>query len=389
MNGDRTDKVREHRVLDLFLLLFNWRKIILGVTLVAMLLGLALAFIVKREYKSIARVLPPKESNILSGLSGLSGLVRSLPGGLGRIGKVEDPYDYVAILRSRTVMEEIINTFDLIRVYDISDNSMEKALKKLKNNSEIDWTEENTLEIRVWDVDANRAADIANYYVAMLNRRSYELQTREARNTRLFIEQRVLQNREELTKAEETLKQYQEKEKMIVPVDPSAAGMSSIAELYTLKVKKEIELGILSRTVGLDHPQYRQVQLELQTIIGKVSRFPEIGIESLRLYREIAIQQKILELLVPLYEQAKVNEHKDVPVAYILDPGVPGERPDRPKRIFVVGIATFLGLVLSVVILSYKEYASHLKTNAPEKWERVLSIRKALRLVKKDDGHGG
>ncbi len=110
--------------------------------------------------------------------------------------------------------------------------------------------------------------------------------------------------------------------------------------------------------------------------------------ESLRLYREMAIQQKIMEFIIPLYEQAKFDEHKDVPVAYVLDKAVPGERPDRPKRLFVAGAAAFLGFILSLIMIMVNEYLSHLKVEAPDHWQRLAAIKRSvLRQNKTDEFH--
>jgi uncharacterized protein involved in exopolysaccharide biosynthesis len=382
MSTNNSDQVKEYQVLDFLLLLVKWKKII-GITVgSSIIIGLILAFTVPRQYKSIARVLPPKQSNTLTGLPGISSLIRSLPGGLSAWGKSEDLYDFIALVRSNSIVEEIVKKFNLIQVYDISNNSMEDALKELKKNTEAEWTEENTLEIRVWDEDAQRAADIANYYVSMLNTRNYELQTQEARNTRMFLERRVQQNRDELTKAEKALQEYQEKEKMVVSMDPSSSGVASIADIYADKVKKEVALVIMKQTVGDHHPQYLQTKLELDALSMKIASLPSIGMSSLRLYREVVIQQKIQELLIPLYEQAKVNEHKDVPVAYALDAAVPGERPDRPKRLFILGIITFLGFVLALVIISWKEYSAHLQLNSPERWAQLQFLKRLSNIPK-------
>lgn len=376
MSERNSGEVKEIKIFDILFILVKWKKTLLITIGLFVILGITIAVVVSRQYKSVARVLQPKQSNMLSGLSSLSSLMRSLPGGFSSLGKADDPYDYIAIVRSRTVNENIVSKFNLKQVYNIDNGSMEEALKILRQNTEVDWTEENTLEIRVWDYNAQRAADIVNEYVDELNRRNHELQTQEATNTRKFIEQRVSQNKNDLAKAESALQEYQEKEEMIMPVDPSSSGLSAIAELYASKVKKEIELSILKQTLGEEHSHFKTNQLELETLKNKISKFPEIGLGSLRLYREIMIQQKIMEILVPLYEQARVNENKDIPVAYVLDPGVPGERPDRPKRLLLVGISTFIGIILAFVIITWKEYMNNIKLNYPEGWEALFNRNK-------------
>jgi tyrosine-protein kinase Etk/Wzc len=379
MSGQLHESSKRIQIIRLVEVVFTARKSLLVIIASFTALGILLAFIVTREYKAVVRVLPPKEQSILAGLGGLSSLVRGLPPGLTKLGAVEDTYDYMAILRSRTILEQLVREFDLLAVYDISDGSMERAVKALKNNTEIDWTEEGTLELRVWDVDAQRAADIANAYIAHLNKRSIELQTQEARNTRSFIEQRLQQTRRELFAAEEALQEYQKQQGMIIPIDPSSTAVAPLAELYVLKVQKEIELSILQQTVGETNPLYVQALLEVEAMSSRISRFPELGIQSLRLAREVVIQQKILEVIIPLYEQAKVNANKDVPVAYILDPAIPGERPDRPKRIAVIAISIFIGCVIALVVIGYRESVAGMKNSHPDEWERWRSvIRSAL-----------
>ena len=345
----------EYRFSDVIKIILKWKKQIGIIILIFALSGLIISLVIKRYYKSVASVLPPKQSTSL-GLSGLNSVLKSLPIGITKLtGTKEDPHDYIAILQSRSVIEDVIKKFELIKVYDSPDNSMEKTIKEFKSNCEIEWSEEYTLEIRVWDVDAKRAADIANYLVEILNKRSYELNTQEVHNNRVFIEERVIQNKIDLKNAEEELRSYQEKIGTIIVAQPSSDAVSSIAELFGIKALKEIELGVLKKTVSSQNPLYKQKLIELETIEQKLKNYPQMGITSFRLYREVAIQQKILEFIIPLYEEAKVNEHKDIPVAYVLDNAVPGERPDRPKRIFIVGISMFLGLIFSFVFISFKE----------------------------------
>src|SRR5512135_1122041 len=140
MNDTTSDKISRYQVIHLAEILAKWRKTVVRVTSVVLLAAVVIAFLVPREYKSVARVLPPREPNVLSGLTGVSSLVRSLPTSLAKIGQPDEVNDYIAILRSRTVLDSLIRRFDLLRVYDISDSSFEKANKTLRNNTEIDWT---------------------------------------------------------------------------------------------------------------------------------------------------------------------------------------------------------------------------------------------------------
>ncbi len=63
------------------------------------------------------------------------------------------------------------------------------------------------------------------------------------------------------------------------------------------------------------------------------------------------IQQKILEFLVPIYEQAKIDEQKDVPVLLILDKAIPAEKKSKPKRVLIIVFSSFFALTFSILLV--------------------------------------
>jgi len=290
---------------------------------------------------------------MLGGLGAGGSILRDLAsGGFGSFGGKEGAYNYFAILGSRTVLESVVDRFDLINVYDSRDSSMEKAIEELEDNVLFEEQEDEYVTITAFDRDPQRAADISNFFVERLNEISINLGTEEARNNRQFIERQLASTKGLLRASEDSLRAYQEKTGTIIVVDPSGSSSSPIAELYAVKARKEIELAILRRTASSDNALVRQLELELSEIDKKVATYPVLGIESLRLYREVAIQQKILEFLVPLYEQAKVDEQKDVPVLLVLDHAVPAEYKAKPKRALIVVVICFIAfLSLSALIL--------------------------------------
>ena len=50
------------------------------------------------------------------------------------------------------------------------------------------------------------------------------------------------------------------------------------------------------------------------------------------------------------YEQAKINEQKDVPVLLVLDKAVAPERKAKPQRVLIVFLAGTLSLLMFVVV---------------------------------------
>jgi tyrosine-protein kinase Etk/Wzc len=338
--------------LDLLSVLLRWKRFIIINVLAVTLLAVGVSFVLPKWYKATASVLPPKEPDMFGTLGAASSVLKGLSGGraLKGLGQTQGAYNYFAILKSRTAMEAVVNRFDLINVYEIADKSLEKTVKALAANASFETAEDDNITIEVIDKDPQRAADIANYFVELLNDLSIKLGTQEARNNREFIEKRLEKSRDDLRQAESALQKYQEKSGVIVAIDPSSPGVSAIAELYGMKAKKEIELAVLRRMVSSDNTQLRQTEVELAELERKLSTFPGVGMESLRLYRDLVIQQKIMEYLVPLYEQSKVDEQKDVPVLLMLDKAVPPERKVRPQRLLIVFLVGTLSLSFFVLL---------------------------------------
>jgi tyrosine-protein kinase Etk/Wzc len=343
---------RKSDVFDQLMVLVTWRRFIVFNTLSIFAISLLVSLLLPKWYRSSASILPPKETDVFGSLGAASSVLKGLTSGKVRgLGQSQGTYNSFAILRSRTATEAVIRKFDLMNVYEIEDSSMERAIKTLEQNTAFELQDDDNITIDVLDKNPQRAAAIANYYVELLNEMSIALGTREARNNREFIEKRLQVTRDDLRRAEDSLQVYQERSGLIVSVDPSTSGVSPIAELYGLKARKEIELAILRRSVAKDNAALKQIELELNEIGKKLNTFPSVGVESLRLYRDVLIHQKILEFLVPVYEQAKVDEQKDVPVLLVLDRAMPSERKAKPQRLLLVFLATTLGLFVSVFLV--------------------------------------
>ena len=147
--------------------------------------------------------------------------------------------------------------------------------------------------------------------------------------------------KDDLRGAEDSLKDFQEQSKIIISPEEKSA-ISGFASLYALRAKKEIDLAVLRRGVVEDNPVVQSLKVEIAELDKKLNTLPDIGIESLRRYRDVLIQEKLLEFLVPMYEQAKIDEVKDLPVVLVLDRAVPPEKKFSPQRTLIILVSTVL-----------------------------------------------
>jgi len=360
---------------DFLNLLIRWRGFILKCTLIVAVFSVVISLLLPNLYKATVSILPPKESNTLNA-GAASSLLRSITS-TARIGTMlqgQGLYNYLAILKSRSAMEVVVRRFDLFTVYDIPDTLMESAVKTLIGNVEFEIEPEEYLTITVFDRSPQRAADMANAFAETLNAISIELATRNAGSNREFLEKQVESTRSILRWKEDSLKAYQERSGTMIILDERASGMAAIAEIYAAKTMKEVELAIIERTVSSDNGLVDRMKVELDELNKKVATIPETGVQSMRLLREVLIHQKLLEFLVPLYEQAKIDEQKEVPVLLVLDRAVPAERKSGPKRSIIVLSAVITAFLASIGWALIVERYQGLMADRPEVHQALRSL---------------
>ncbi len=359
--------------------LLKWRKFIFLNVFIVAVVALLISFLLPKEYYASTSILPPKQKGLFGGFPEVSSLLRNLPGVSLGGGAGTDLYNYITILKSRTALERVVERFDLIKVYEINKPSMEKAVKALKQHLAFKIEEEGSLSIGVTDRDPQRAAEMANYLVELLQQLNIELNTRETRSNREFIERRIEKNRADLTAAEEAIKKFQEHHGIIMMPQEQQASISAIGQLYAEKTKKEIQLNLLERSLARDNPILQLTRNELDALSAKLKDVPDLGMEYARLYREYVIQNRIHEVIVPLWEQAKFEEQRDTPTLLVLDQAVAPERHVWPRKSIITLVFATLAFIISIAIVFLAEYIANLKQENHAEYEKLQSVWREFR----------
>jgi uncharacterized protein involved in exopolysaccharide biosynthesis len=84
-----------------------------------------------------------------------------------------------------------------------------------------------------------------------------------------------------------------------------------------------------------------------------------VGLELARLTREVKVQDTLVALLTQQFEQARLNEARDLPVVQVLDQAVPAERPSKPRLLLNVVLAGLSSFVGGLVLAFSVEYAKN------------------------------
>ena len=312
------------------------------ITAAAAVVALVVSLLLPHYFKAETRVLPPPErgGNLAAQLLGQGGAgLIGLAGGMSSVKSQGELY--VEIMKSRTVLDRIVDRFNLLKRYekryrqDARNRLLELISAKEDRKSGI-------IVLTVEDRDPKTAADMANAFVEELKILKGGLAISEAGQRRMFFEDQIRQTKASLSRAEEEFKDFQQRTGMIQVDAQARAIIEGIARLRAGIAMKEVEAKVLRSFATAENPDLQRVEEEIralrvelekvETSKGKGSdplmasgRVPEMGMEYLRRLRQLKYNETLFELLSKQYELAKLDEAKNA-VRH------PGDRPGDPAR---------------------------------------------------------
>ena len=221
-----------------------------------------------------------------------------------------------------------------------------------------------------------------------LNKINIEMSVQNAKNNREFIEKRYFQAKEDLARSEDSLKSFQ----MIYGIAPDLQIKASAQSVFTLEAElkaEEVKLDVIKKILSSDQPEVKLQEAKVSSLRDKITGIetstdlndflrlgnsPQIAISFLRLQRDIEIQTKILTFVLPIYEQAKIEEKRETPTIIILDKPYIAERKTKPKRLTMTIIFTFFGFALAYSLaVIFEIYEEHKAKNSDE-YKKISQI---------------
>jgi len=403
---------RNFTLIDFFNVLIKWRKTLFGLCFGVGVMALAFTFIMPYWYTSKTTILPPADDD--SGF-GLSSLLSNIPlGGIGASlglgGLSEDANLFIAITNSRVMFESVVKKFNLQTAYEVK--TLQEAVEAASKHLSLDINEEGTITLRFEystgyfptrnkkRFASERAYEIVSFIMQEFQRLNAELKTKKAQETRIFIEKRYRQNIADLAIAEERFRDFQKKYGAVALEEQMIALIQTAAQMKAQLISEEVQLDLLKRQFDVSHPQVVEQQLKVDAlkkayssinkkenavlekknndIFVSLGNMPDIGLEYFRLYRELTLQEKIMEFILPQYEQAKIQEAKDAPAVQIIDPPNIPELKSRPKRAVVILVTILFVGMMAVLFVTVYERILLLKEDQPEVYEKIVIMTRAL-----------
>jgi len=384
---------------DILEAIWEHRRLILKATVVGLILGAAVAYLVLRnEYTATAQLMPPDQQSVTS-VSTLNGLESPnvLPNiGGGLMSQRTPGSTIIGILSSDTLLDTIIDRMNLREEYHTKFYT--DARKVLSKNTVMEEDKKSGIvSIEVTDRDPKRARDIAQAYIDELNTLLNTLNTSSAHRERVFLEDRLKTLKVELDKTSEDLSHFSSRTGTVNPQGQGEALIEAVARLQGELVTAESELSALKATYSADNVRVRSAQARVDELSGALRKMggtseasgtestvqtgepypslrqlPLLGATYADLARKMATEGAIYDTLTKQYEVAKVDEAKELPVARVLDaPKVP-ERKSSPHRLMITLGAAMLAGFFAILYVAVRKFWKLLPSETPLK---MLLIR--------------
>ncbi len=335
----------------------NWKKILYTALVFGAITAIFVFFIIPPLFLSTATV---KTSGKIVGLN-LPDLpdISSLGDITGTGAYSKELALYENILNSNRCLTETIIKFNLNEDFKY----MQDAVKSFKENKMLIVKDKiaGTMNISVYDEDPVQSKDIVDFLVYELNKINTELNKQNAKNQREFIEERYLLAKDDLKKAEDSLRIYQD----IYGFSPELQLRTSSAlelELEAQIKSEEIRLELLKKIISPSQSEVKMSEDKLSALKNELNNIqnspdnsfklnlkgkPELVLNFYRLQREVETQNRILSILLPMYESSKIEEKREIPSILVLDNPLVPEKKSKPKRLTTIAIVILLSSVFT------------------------------------------
>lgn len=381
----------EISLLDLATTLGEEKKLVFGLPLVVGVAAIVISLFLTPVFTAKTTLLPPQSSGgggaaaALANLGGLASLA-----GVSAGGTTADTV--VAMLKSRSAKDSIIDQFNLVQYYEaaLREDVYTQLDKVVRVGSD---KKSNLITIEVDDKDPQLAANMANAYYKVLKGLMTRVAVTEAQQRRQFFEDQFLKSKEELSNAEVKLKETQERTGLVELKSQAEATIGAVARLRAEIAQREVQLSAMRTFATPENSDYRRVVAELNGLraelkkldkggsggeLGLVSagNLPEQGLEYVRALREVKYQEAVFEIMAKQFELAKVDEAKEGSNVQQLDAALPPERKSKPKRAIIV-IAAVLAAGFLGVLLAFVRSAMRRAANNPESRQGLQALKQA------------
>ncbi len=381
-----------NRLVKYLTVVLKWRRLIFWNTVVLTVLAVVVSFILPPRYTATAQLLPPSDEGDIFGITSLLG--GGAGSGLSKLkagltGSTTSSDLMIGILGSRTVMQHVAERCSIAQYYRIKKLSPEKSVRQLKDMTKLTAADNGIVRVSVEAKTRDLAAQVANAYVAELDSFLRYSNISRGHNMRVFIEKRLRQLDTSLAAASESLKAFQEANKVASVDDETKAAIDAYARMKSELSLREAEYEAARTGASDENPYIDNLRRQIAASRGELrklergggasgfgvgfgvsfERLPVVAAQFARKYLDFKVQQEAYATLYQQYEYARVLEARDAPTLTVLDHAQPPERRSFPRRAIIVLAVFLFSLAAGIAFAFVAEYFAFIKSERPAEYQ--------------------
>jgi len=368
--------------LDYLLIIANHKMMIFSFTFTVAVLSVLYSLTLKNIYTANTMIVVTEDDKGVMGA--LLGSVGGAAGGAAALAGVGGPTRsdlYVTMLKTDAIKDPIIDRFKLMQEFHAKNRTL--TYKKLTGKTKVTaGKRDGVISISVSDKDPKLAADIANAYVDELGKMATGVTMSKSARNRQFLEDRLTTTKINLIKAEDALKAYQSKNKILDVPEQAKVSIKWVAQLHARLAVQEMQLASIKNQFTDSSHEVKTAAAAVSTTKSQIAKMegtggggavpsvgnvPELSQEYVRLLREFKIHETLFELLTKQYEMARFSESKDVSPVQVIQVAKVPEMKSKPARSKIVLLTTFAAFIISTVFVCMRDLVKQMPATETDK----------------------
>ena len=243
---------------------------------------------------------------------------------------------------------------------------LSRAVTFLKNSIDIS-IKKDLHSVKVYGVDPKLSAEIANAYIAELERYLQKKMQTSARRSLRFIEKQLVRTEREKNNSEEKLKNFSEKHGVFTVKNEASVLYDAIGKVRGQIALVEVELATKKNFLNTNSPQLDLERAKLKALKTQLKhleqgnatphpgssslnmskdRIPKLALEYERLKSEVSVQLDIYKQLRTHLELTRIDEARESETIQVIDRAVSSEYPVEPEvwLLLMIGLLSGFGL---------------------------------------------
>lgn len=366
-------KASEMNIIELWLLLWSKKILIIAITLTFTIVGVIAAIVWPKTYEATATVFPvtSRSGSSLSqyaGLAAMAGL--NIPAGFSG----NDPAETVtALLDSRLLAEKVVEDLNLVEKLNphgfpknmTAEQRFEatalKVKASLKTKKDIPT---GVIEISMNSNSPKLAQEIANDSVKVLDKLLIDKNLTTTKKRIEGLEQQIADQKIKLSSYQNQMADFQRSTSMLDPKAQSSQVMGAYTGLIEQKMNMDLQLATAEALFSSDNPKVTLLKTQISSIekqidslknqvgtgLPSLKQAPEVLIRYQNLATQLEIATKLYAGLLADLEQAKLENDKDQVYITVLDKALLPIN-GKPSKGVIVIMSVVLGLFISVFLV--------------------------------------